>query len=225
MFTTGNVEGKTQISTKITVTKDGVEKSGNPGYIIGTSVLQYRTGSIKEIANSADRNCLTTEGAELNLNFGVNKTWSCTAGTNPCAVSYYVDSLASQSVSLRKYATGSEEVKIVGLKENTCSKQSVTLNIVYSKVGWVMDPQYYIVGAIYTDSLGSEATWTTKTFSVKWLYADPSLIEAPPTNNFYAYFSLLWSPLQQKYSEYLGSPTFSFSILSMVALLFFITIS
>ena len=168
---------------------------------MGEGKLEFMSGGIGSI-QATDGSCMTSAGSDLYLNFGVNQSWSCHASTNPCAGSFYVDTLAAGTLDLKKYATGTEAVNIVGLTENSCSKQSITLNIVYSSAGWLLDPQYYIMGAVVTLSSGPDPTWTQKYFNVKWLYADPSTISSPPTNSFYEYFSLLWQPLQTRFDQY-----------------------
>ena len=105
----------------------------------------------------------------MELKFAVNQTYTCVVANDPCSASYYVDTLASQTLRLSKYATGSESIGIDGINENTCSKQTVTLNILYSRSGWVIDPQYYIVGSIFTSASGPDVLWERKSFQVRWL--------------------------------------------------------
>ena len=116
VFTTGSATGKVTFITNIEVTRVGTEGSGNPGYLIGKN-LQYATGSttIGGIVDT-DGSCLTSAGVDLELKFGVNHTISCVSGNNPCGSSYYLDSLADgDGIQLRKYATGSESVGILGV--------------------------------------------------------------------------------------------------------------
>ena len=99
------------LTTKISISKIGTEKSGNPGYILGKP-LKYGTGTIYEIANSADNSCIVSSVANTNLldiKFGVNQTFFCLT-TTPCQTSLYIDSIPlATSYKLLKYAAQSTE--------------------------------------------------------------------------------------------------------------------
>ena len=50
----------------------------------------------------------------------------------------------------------------------------------------------------------AEVSAVPVSFDVRWIRVDPSSVEAPPTNNFYNYFSKLWNPIQDTYNNLLS---------------------
>jgi len=69
--------------------------------------------------------------------------------------------------------------------------------MLYSHNGWSLDPQYYIIGAMLSDKGTSDGSNPTKKYlKIDWLYVDPTNVTTPPSNNFYSYFSYLWTPLK-----------------------------
>lgn len=87
----------------------------------------------------------------LGIKFGVNQTFTCLS-SNPCASALYVDGLAlANTFSLLKYASRStDQVSLSGLGSLACNAESINLNILYSYSGWILDPQYYILGGSIT---------------------------------------------------------------------------
>lgn len=81
----------------------------------------------------------------------------------------------------------------------------MTLNILYSEAGWVLDPQYYILAAKVSTQTPINILVSRKYFSVNWIYVAPDEISSPPTNYFYQYFSYLWYPLKSKMDNFVES--------------------
>ncbi len=81
--------------------------------------------------------------------------------------------------------------------------ERVRLNILYSRMGWDLQPQHYIVAAAFAP-IGEQQPATTKTLEIKWIYVDPADVETPPNNQFYQYFQNLWKPLTETLQERTG---------------------
>lgn len=102
-----------------------------------------------------------------------------------------------------KYAKHSNEtVRIIG-GNNGNINASYTLTLIYSQVGWVLDPQNYIVGGHVTVEQNNNAI-VQKQLRVRWVKVSPDEIESPPTNNFYKYFSKLWLPLKNNLNSFVN---------------------
>jgi hypothetical protein len=133
------------IITTITINKpaNSTSFSGNPGYIMGKSINVDNSGTPFTLFDIADGtgNCLNTgiNGTSTPILFGQNVAYSC-ATTTPCTSSLYIDSLAKlTSFKISKWAKGSLDTVLVGgtgSTINTCSYQTIIINILYSNGGW-----------------------------------------------------------------------------------------
>lgn len=186
------------VTVSINLASANTVRSGNPGYLQGKSITMV--GGIGNILNSATGNCATSAGVLTDVPFAVDRTFSCPS-PSPCSNSYYIDTLGNLSLTINKYA--SQSIEAITASSNIslgCKAETYTLNILYSSDGWVLDPQYYIVAASLTASPTADGTDpTTKYLSLKWTFVDSSTVSNPPSNNFYSYFSYLWTPLKQKF--------------------------
>lgn len=86
----------------------------------------------------------------------------------------------------------------------SCLKERITLNILYSQAGSSFNEQNYILAARITGESG-ETNWTTKYFLVNWIEVDAETVLTPPSNLFYEYFSYLWEPLRSNFRTVLWS--------------------
>lgn len=83
---------------------------------------------------------------------------------------------------------------------NTCSSERIQLNLIYSRVGWDLDPQYYVAGGSLTTLPTPDSTDPIQKFlEINWIYVDPNTVSTPPTNTFYTYFNYLWTPLKNRF--------------------------
>ena len=105
-YTQGTVAMNTPTVVTVTVTlTKPVASSGNPGYIVGDQITI--PSSLFIISDTTSGACLTTSSTTaLSVPFAVNNTYRC-ASVSPCSISYYVDSLATQSITLQQYASQS----------------------------------------------------------------------------------------------------------------------
>lgn len=87
----------------------------------------------------ASGNCLTSGSTSYSVNFGQNSIQTC-ASSSPCGSSLYIDSLIKlTSLTINQYASQSaSKISISGTNSsfNSCSYQTIILDIVYSQSGW-----------------------------------------------------------------------------------------
>lgn len=189
-FTTSNVNGqKVTLYTSISIKKVRASSSGNPGYLFGKP-LQYVSGGIYSITD-ANQNCVTNSSvnpsSSLNIKFGINETFTCFTST-PCSSTLYIDQIPlASSFKPSKYAQPTTEPANIAAISSNCNIESYTFHILYSYSGWVMDPQYYIIGSTFT-ATQSVNPIRMKQLNVKWIKVEPSQVYTPPTNYFYTYF-------------------------------------
>ena len=179
--------------------------SGNPGYLLGKAITITAPATFNAIADPTTTNCYAAGAAAgtISILFGESATYRCQSPL-PCTNSYYIDSLLSTTITIQQYASQSTTtITATGTTNNItdCNYATYTLEIIYSYDGWELDPQYYIVGAKIVPSFNPDTPTspTTKYLTISWVYVDPKTINTPPSNNFYTYFSYLWTPLKQKF--------------------------
>lgn len=194
--------GASTVVTLIRTITTPTTTSGNPGYHLGKAVTV--TSTLSAIGDPATGTCYVTGAAAgtTTLLFGESATYRCESPTS-CALAYYIDSLLTSTITIQQYASQSTTtVAVTGTSPNTnCNYEGYTLELVYSYNGWELDPQYYVVGAKLIPSFNPDVQVApaTKYLTVSWVYVDPKTITTPPSNNFYQFFSNLWTPLKQRF--------------------------
>jgi len=132
---------KYPVKTTVVINKPSASKSGNPGYLLGKYVTFLNSGASYDFYNIGDSSgsCLTSGSTVNSVNFGQNLIQSC-ASSSPCGSSLYVDSIVKQtSLTINQYAAQSTStISVTGTNStfNSCSYQTIMLNILYSQEGW-----------------------------------------------------------------------------------------
>lgn len=85
-------------------------------------------------------NCVTSGTTTYTVNFGQNSVQNCFS-SSPCGSSLYIDSIVKQTLlTINQYASQSTStISISGANSsfNSCSYQTISLNIIYSQDGWL----------------------------------------------------------------------------------------
>jgi hypothetical protein len=129
------------VKTTVTINKPSTSTSGNPGYVLGKPVTFLNSGANFNLFNIGDSsgNCVASGSTPYSVNFGQNSIQTCVSAS-PCGSSLYIDSLIKQiSLTINQYASQSAStISVTGTSAsfNSCSYQTIVLDIVYSQDGW-----------------------------------------------------------------------------------------